>query len=209
MLPAEQPIPFPGVEVSGLPAGDLGNTDTDARLLAELAAGQTQALAELYRRRGGALLGLLVRMLDDEREAEEVLQDTFVQLWRRARHYDAAKAGPLTWMILVARGLALDRLRQRSRQSALLGRYHLETDGVGPDLETGFTHTTATETARRVSGALSGLPPEQREAIELAFYRGCTQEEIARATGEPLGTIKARIRRGMLTLRQRLKDRHA
>jgi RNA polymerase sigma-70 factor (ECF subfamily) len=208
MSPSEQPIPFPGASLAAADGPGLGDLDTDARLLAELAAGHTSALAELYRRRGGALLALLRRMLGDEREAEETLQDTFVQLWRRAGHYDAAKAGPLTWIIMVARGLALDRLRHRSRQAAALDRYSAEVPAQETAHEDGFTRATADETAGRLSRALTGLPVEQRRAIELAFYQGCTQEEIARATGEPLGTIKARIRRGMLTLRQRLKDRH-
>ena len=91
MQPTDQSIPFPGVMARPVDASD---TATDARLLAELAAGQSGALAELYRRRGGTLHGLLARMLGDDREAEEALQDTFVQLWRRARNYDAAKAGP-------------------------------------------------------------------------------------------------------------------
>jgi RNA polymerase sigma-70 factor (ECF subfamily) len=205
----EPPIPFPGT--GRVPAGGA-TTDldpaVDARLLAELAAGHSGALAELYRRRAGALLRLLERILGDVREAEEVLQDTFVQLWKRAGRYDAAKAGPLTWMILVTRGLALDRLRQRSRRQTGLERFRAASDADGVQEENAFTWLSDAESARRVGQALGSLPAEQRTAIELAFYRGCTQEEIARTTGQPLGTIKARIRRGMLALRQRLKERH-
>lgn len=180
----------------------------DSRLLAELAAGHSGALAELYRRRGGSLLRMLERMLGDRREAEEALQDTFVQLWKRASRYDAAKSGPLTWMILVARGLAIDRLRQRARQHAGFDRLLTASPANEVAEDTAFTRLADGESAQRVGLALRALPAEQRAAIELAFYRGCTQDEIARATGEPLGTIKARIRRGMLALRQRLKDRH-
>jgi RNA polymerase sigma-70 factor (ECF subfamily) len=186
----EPPIPFPG---TGPAAASELDPAVDARLLAELAAGHSGALAELYRRRAGALL---------------VLQDTFVQLWKRAGRYDAAKAGPLTWMIMVARGLALDRLRQRSRRQSGLERFRAESDADQVQEENAFTRLSDQESARRVGRALGSLPAEQRTAIELAFYRGCTQEEIARTTGEPLGTIKARIRRGMLALRQRLKERH-
>lgn len=201
----EPPIPFPGTGPAAAPELDPA---VDARLLAELAAGHSGALAELYRRRAGALLRLLERILGDVREAEEVLQDTFVQLWKRAGRYDAAKAGPLTWMILVARGLALDRLRQRSRRQTGLERFRAASDADRVQEENAFTRLSDQESARRVGRALGTLPAEQRTAIELAFYRGCTQEEIARSTGEPLGTIKARIRRGMLALRQRLKERH-
>lgn len=202
MSPFEQPIPFPGAEPRRADAA------TDARLLAELAAGQSGSLAELYRLRGGALLALLLRMLGDPQEAEEALQDTFVQLWRRAQHYDAAKAGPFTWMVMIARGLALDRLRRRARQDAAFDCYR-EAAGTGElDAHDGFARTAGAEAAGHIVRALGKLPPEQRQAIELAFWRGHTQEEIARTTGEPLGTIKARIRRGMLALRQQLKDRH-
>ena len=211
MSPFEQPIPFPGAEPRPANLADSADSAADARLLAELAAGQSGSLAELYRLRGGVLLALLLRMLGDPGEAEEALQDTFVQLWRRAQHYDAAKAGPFTWMVMIARGLALDRLRRRARQNTAFDGYRVTT-GPGAidahDGHDGFTSTTGAETAGHVVRALGKLPPEQRQAIELAFWRGCTQQEIARTTGEPLGTIKARIRRGMLALRHQLKDRH-
>jgi len=203
LQPPSQPIPFPGVEDA---QAEVADTATDARLLAELGAGQSGALAELYRRRGGTLLGLLQRMLGDEQEAEEALQDTFVLLWQRAGNYDAAKAGPLTWMIMIARGLALDRRRRRTRQSAAFEGYMTSVEAGESD--DGFSRTTAGEAAGRVSQALAKLPSEQREALEHAFWRGWTQEEIARAAGAPLGTIKARIRRGMLALRRQLKERH-
>jgi RNA polymerase sigma-70 factor (ECF subfamily) len=178
---------------------------TDIRLLAELAQGQAGALAELYRRRGGVLLSLLIRILGDDREAEEVLQDTFIQLWRKADQYNPAKSGPLTWMVMIARGLALDRLRRRNRLSTVLDEYRASQL---PDADVSFPAVGEAETSERVSSAVAGLPGEQREALELAFWRGCTQEEIARVTGSPLGTVKARLRRAMMALRTKLKDRH-
>jgi RNA polymerase sigma-70 factor, ECF subfamily len=199
---ASEPIPFPGLEHRAGAAADDG---TDTRLLAELAQGQAGALAELYRRRGGVLLSLLIRILGDDREAEEVLQDTFIQLWRKADQYNPAKSGPLTWMVMIARGLALDRLRRRNRLSTVLDEYRASRL---PDADVSFPATGEAETTERVSHALAGLPGEQREALELAFWRGCTQEEIARVTGSPLGTVKARLRRAMMSLRTKLKDRH-
>jgi RNA polymerase sigma-70 factor (ECF subfamily) len=169
-------------------------------------------LAELYRRRGGALLRFVQRILGDAPDAEEVLQDTFVAIWRRAGRYDAAKSSPLGWMIMIARGFALDRLRQRSRRAAGLERLRSvdEADQNTPDVDSDpeGSRLELDDQHHRLGNALGALPEVQRRAIELAFYRGCTQEEIARTTGEPLGTIKARIRRGMIALRLRLQTRH-
>ena len=184
------------------------DTGDDVRLIAQIADGQTGALSELYRRRGGALFRFLQRFLGEDPDAEEILQDTFVAIWRRAGGYDPAKSGPLTWMMMIARGLALDRLRQRSRRLSGFERLKASNSGVGACADTASTHLEADEEARRLGSALCSLPETQRTAIEMAFYRGCTQEEIAQATGEPLGTIKARIRRGMLSLRLRLQNRH-
>lgn len=207
---SQPPIPFPGVASSrpgGVEALDSGE---DARLIAQVADGQSGALAELYRRRGGALLRFIQRILGDEPDAEEILQDSFVAIWRRAARYDAAKSSPLGWMMMIARGLALDRLRQRSRRLAGLERIRSteEAEASAPVNDTASGRLELDEQHHRLGSALGSLPEPQRRAIELAFYRGCTQEEIALTTGEPLGTIKARIRRGMLALRLRLQNRH-
>ena len=213
-------IPFPGssrqasVNREPVAAESAGSAATDARLLAEIAAGHAGSLAELYRSRGGAILALLVRMLGDTMEAEEVLQDTFVRIWQRAGMYQAAQSGPWTWMILLARGLAIERLRTRARRATL--RATVASESVEPEwfqMETaspvdGFSALASREQSGRVEDALSGLPAEQRLTLELAFFKGCTQEEIAQTTGQPLGTVKARIRRGMLALRRRLKGIH-
>lgn len=188
--------------IDGLDCGE------DVRLIAQIADGHSGALAELYRHRGGALLRFIQRILGDEPDAEEVLQDAFVAIWRRADRYDAAKSSPLGWMIMIARGLALDRLRQRSRRMAGAERLRSAEDPGNTYDHTAASQLEADEQSRRLGSALGSLPEAQRRAIELAFYRGCTQEEIARATGEPLGTIKARIRRGMMALRLRLQTRH-
>lgn len=203
-------LPFPGWAtlrpgpMDGLDAGE------DARLIAQVADGQAGALAELYRRRGGALLRFIQRILRDAPDAEEILQDALVAIWRRAGRYDAAKASPLGWMMMIARGLALDRLRQRSRRAAGMDRLRSAeaSDSPAADPDTTSFGADPDDRHHRLGNALGSLPEAQRRAIELAFYRGCTQEEIARTTGEPLGTIKARIRRGMIALRLRLQTRH-
>jgi RNA polymerase sigma-70 factor (ECF subfamily) len=102
----------------------------------------------------------------------------------------------------------LDRLRQRTRRLSGLERLKVADSSEEVSTDTAYSHLAADEQSRRLGFALGSLPDNQRTAIELAFYRGCTQDEIARVTGEPLGTIKARIRRGMLSLRLRLQNRH-
>ena len=180
----------------------------DARLLAAIAVEDQHALAALYRRRANLLYSLLVRMLANEMEAQEVVQDTFIRIWRRAGEYDPHGCSPVTWMVMIARGLALDRLRARSRRNA--GQIAYEREVASLDVEINGSQLTERDAmAAACASALNDLPESQGHALQLAFLRGWTHEEIARATNEPLGTIKARIRRGLLALRKALKDYHA
>jgi len=176
----------------------------DARLLAAVAEGDQNRFAVLYRRRSGVIYSLLVRMLVNEMEAQEVMQDAFIQIWKRAPRYDREKSSPLAWMIMIARGLAMDRLRARSRQFAGRAAYEKEVASLEVEINT-TRQAERDELAGVCSSALNQLPDEQARALQLAFIRGWTHEEIASATGEPLGTIKARIRRGLLALRKTLK----
>jgi RNA polymerase sigma-70 factor (ECF subfamily) len=179
----------------------------DTRLLAAIAEGDQPALATLYRRRGDLLYSLIVRMLSDEMEAQEVMQDAFVLIWRKAHQYDAERSSPLSWIVMLARGLALDRLRARSRREAGQAAYEREIASL--EVEVGARPLERDELAAACALALNRLPEPQARPLQLAFLRGWTHEEIAGATGEPLGTIKARIRRGLLALRAALKDYHA
>jgi RNA polymerase sigma-70 factor (ECF subfamily) len=181
----------------------------DVRLLRGIAHGDGSCLARLYERRGAALYSLLARMLSNEAEAEEVLQDAFVRIWRRAGDFDPARSAPFTWMVMIARGLALTRLRSRVRLEAGLSAYEQELASLEVEHVTGGWHAPDPDLPVVCAGALRRLPDAQRRALELAFFRGWTQTQIAEATGEPLGTIKARIRRGLLALRDLLKDFHA
>ncbi|HTI97731.1 MAG TPA: sigma-70 family RNA polymerase sigma factor [Dongiaceae bacterium] len=188
----------------GLPEAEVRE---DVQLLALIAGENQHALAALYRRRSGLLYSLLVRMLGNEMEAQEVLQDVFVQVWRRAPDYDPGRASPVAWMILIARGRAVDRLRSRSRRNA--GQAAYEQEVISLEMEVNATRQPERdELAAACTAALHQLPEAQGEVLQLAFLRGWTHEEIAAAAGEPLGTIKARIRRGLLALRQTLKDYH-
>jgi RNA polymerase sigma-70 factor, ECF subfamily len=188
---------------------DATEGSIEKRLLVEIAGGCQQALASLYRRRGGLIYSLLVQMLVSETEAQEVLQDTFVQIWRRAPKYDPRKSPPLAWMIMIARGMALDRLRARQRRNANHETYRREVASLGIEEMDGLRHTEKGELETACAAALQQLPEPQRRALQLAFLRGWTHEEIARAAGDPLGTVKARIRRGLMAMRQILREYNA
>lgn len=181
----------------------------DLRLMALAASKDSTGLKGLYERRGALIFSMLVRMLADEMEAQECLQDVFVTIWRRAPDFDSDRSSPLAWMIMIARGRAWDRLRARARRAATQADYEREI----ASLEVEFPENTSErlerdEVSTACAAALNQLPDEQSRALQLAFFRGWTHEEIARASGEPIGTIKARIRRGLLALRRKLKDLH-
>jgi RNA polymerase sigma-70 factor, ECF subfamily len=179
----------------------------DARLLHAIAGGDERALAMLYQRRGGLIFSFLTRMLGHESEAQEALQDTFIRLWRRAKEFDAGRSSATAWLLLFARGLALDRLRARSRHIAKLSAYESEVAALeSAQSGSGRDGAAADELAGACRAALEKLPADQRRALELAFFRGWTHEEISTTQGEALGTIKARIRRGLLALRKTMKD---
>ena len=156
---------------------------------------------------GALFYSLLVRILVNEMEAQEVLQDTFLLIWRRAHQYDPDRSSPVAWMVMLARGLALDRLRSRSRRLAGHAAYEREVASLEMEFHSVF-QPERDELAASCAAAMDRLPAPQSRALQLAFLRGWTHEEIASATGEPLGTIKARIRRGLLALRNALKDYH-
>jgi RNA polymerase sigma-70 factor, ECF subfamily len=180
----------------------------DARLLASIAGKSDEALAALYRRRSSLLYSLLLRMLVNQTDAQDIMQETFVQIWRRAGEYDVHRSNPVAWMIMIARGLALDRLRARSRRHATQEAYEREAASPAIDELTGARQAEQSEVAAACATALHNLPQPQARALQLAFLRGWTHEEIARVESQPLGTIKARIRRGLLALRHALKDYH-
>jgi RNA polymerase sigma-70 factor (ECF subfamily) len=194
---------------AGAPAPVFAGQAEDAALLHAVAVGDTDALARLYRRRGGLLFALLARVLENDAEAEDALQETFVQIWRRAADFSPLRAAPLTWMVMIARGLALDRRRARRRRGARLAAYGAEVASLEVMTHEGHAPAADAEAARAVEAALQRLPDEQRHALQLAFFRGWTHEAIARATGQPLGTVKSRIRRGLAALRQHLRRLHA
>lgn len=189
------------------PSSDEDSNREPARLVAAMAAGDRSALARLYDLMAGPIYSLASRLLDDATEAQDVVQDIFLQVWRTAGSYDASRGTVFSWVATLTRNRAIDRLRMRRRRSELLA-------GAAPELQPAATAGEADsaaslwvrEKATAVRAALTAIPPDQQQAIELAYFGGLTQQEIAARLNEPLGTIKARIRRGLLRLRDRLNS---
>lgn len=175
--------------------------EEDIDLLRRIAGGCGDALAVFYDRYSSLVWGLLRRMLGDSGEAEEVLQEAFLQVWRDARRYDSERASPRGWLLLIARSRALDRLRKRAaieRREEAIAR---ETAGRAA-APLGSRRLEHLDDRQRIHSALDRLPREQRRVIELAFFQGLSQTEIAAHLGAPLGTVKSRALLGMKRLRQ-------
>jgi RNA polymerase sigma-70 factor (ECF subfamily) len=181
----------------------------DLSLLQRIAAHDTAALAELYDRHSRLLFGLIVRIVRDRGDAEETLQEAFVRVWTRAETYDAQMGGPLPWIVRVARNCAIDRLRSRRVRAAVdapaLDVADVEAAVPDPGIQTPEAAVLDAEKRRTLTGALAGLPADQRQLIEAAFFEGYTHSELAQRFGLPLGTVKTRIRAGMVTMRKRLE----
>ncbi len=173
----------------------------DSALIERMMAGDEAALSTLYDRYSAMLFGMLMRILRDQQAAEEVLQDLFLQLWRNAAQFDAGRGSLPAWLMVIGRNRAISRLRGRRDREVLEeeeGDY-ANTFASSQNIE---DETVRAELARNVSAALGQLPAEQRQAVELAYFEGMTQSEIANRTGTPLGTVKTRVRTAMQTLRQ-------
>lgn len=176
-------------------------------LLARIARGDEEAFTEFYVHFSPTLYGLALRMMRDPKEAEDVLQEGFCTIWRKASRFDAGAGTPLTWAIMIVRHKAIDKLRIRQRIDRVSDRVQ-EEGGTAA----GFDDSSALQPLMRerteiVRKALGEVNAEQKEALELAFFTHLTHEEIAERLKTPLGTIKARIRRGLLRLRELLEGR--
>jgi RNA polymerase sigma-70 factor (ECF subfamily) len=175
----------------------------DASLLRRMAAGDERALGALYDRWHALVFGVVARILTSRDDVDDVVEEAFWQAWRQASRYEATRGSVQTWLLTIARSRALDRVRslKRLREEPLEGEsgdmlvQQVSSEGnPGLDIE-------ASERRAVIVGALASLPTEQREALELGYFGGLSQSEIAERTGQPLGTIKTRMRLAMQKMR--------
>jgi RNA polymerase sigma-70 factor (ECF subfamily) len=168
------------------------------RLLIRTGRSDQQAFAELYRRTSSKLFGVCLRMLRARSIAEEVLQETYLTIWRRAAGFDASKASAITWLVTLARNKAIDRLRQHHEEQ-LDDPLRLEETADGQP--TPAMHAETSQEHQRLQHCLDALEPQQRAAVREAFFTGATYNELAAHCKVPLGTMKSWIRRSLLQLR--------
>jgi RNA polymerase sigma-70 factor, ECF subfamily len=176
----------------------------DEMLMQEITQQRQHALKELYSRYARSLRALIGSVVHEESEADDVLQESFLQIWREARHYSPKAGKPLGWVITIARRRAIDRVRRRDSYRRAKQRFE---DEIRPHPHAGRVGQTSSEASqsdlRRFLGRqMRTLPRVQREAVELAYFRGLSQREIAATTRTPLGTVKTRLQLGMRKLTQ-------
>ena len=200
--PVRPPVPAPAPD----PARPTG----EAALLRRMAAGDERALGELYERWSRPVHATVLGIVGDPGNAEEIVEATFWQAWRQAARYEPSRGAVSTWLITIGRSRALDLLRARKRglRWAHDGEQRIDDLPAPAAADDPALHAEAGERRRLVRGALGELPPEQRHVVELAYFRGLSQTEIAERTGLPLGTVKTRIRLAMRKLRVRLRVLH-
>jgi RNA polymerase sigma-70 factor (ECF subfamily) len=179
--------------------------DDDIELLHQIADGNRAAFAEFYDRHATLMFSVASKILNDAGEAEDVLQEAFVQIWEKAGRFDPKLGKAASWAVILVRNKAIDRIRASQRRARLAeqaGVAHNIAEEVADSAnEIFYGH----DKAKFIHSAIVELPEEQRQAIELAYFSGLTQDEISKKLNAPLGTIKARIRRGLLKLRDQLE----
>jgi RNA polymerase sigma-70 factor (ECF subfamily) len=193
-------------EETDLPAK---RASANAALIRRMAGGDRDALAELYDNLSRPLYATARHILNDAAEAQDVVHDVFLTLWENAASFDSGRGAAFSWAVTLTRNRSIDRLRTRSNRARLLGNSIPDDLGYGSDTADigGGERAELGDRAVAVRSALAELPAEQQRALELAFFSGLTQKEIAERLSEPIGTIKARIRRGLIKLRDTLAGR--
>lgn len=180
------------MRLSGAPAP---NNLEEAALIQRIRSGDEDAMGDMYDRYSGIVYGVALRVLGNTTAAEDVLQEVFLQLWRNPQSFDANRGRLGPWLAVIARNRAIDHLRKRQPEEDIEDL----PISTGVNLE---DEAAQRQAVTKIRGVLSQLPQDQRRALEMAFFEGMTHTEIAAKTGEPLGTIKTRIRTGLLAVRK-------
>jgi RNA polymerase sigma-70 factor (ECF subfamily) len=181
----------------------MEGTRSDVELVRAFARRDGAASADLYRRFAPRIYGLGIVMLGSPSQAEDLVQDTFVKVWRKSDSYEAARGSLDTWILLIARSLAIDLLRRRVLETRILSsqeRHGEASEDPGPE-----RHAETMDLVDRAKRAMGGLTPQQRAALELAYFGGKTSSEVAELEGIPIGTAKTRIRTALIRLREALE----
>jgi RNA polymerase sigma-70 factor, ECF subfamily len=193
------PVSAPGIE-EGMPS--------DLDLMRGIQAEDPNALSQLYDRYNGILKALILRVVHNEAEADDLLQEIFMEIWKQAKNFSPEKGKPLGWMVTLARRRAIDGLRKKQAYQRAEERLQAEIEQQ-PDAWVQNTTEEAinfSDTRILVRKVLDKIPPAQQEAIEMAFYRGMSQREIAAKTNTPLGTVKTRLELGLKKIYESLKE---
>ncbi len=174
---------------------ELKQGASDTSLVWSVRSGDESAMASLYDRYSAIVYSVALRVLADSAAAEDILQEVFLQLWRNPGLFDASRGNLGAWLAVIARNRAIDQLRRRRPETDIAD----VVVSVEPDMAGEAERSRAME---KVRGALGAMPTAQRSALEMAYFEGLTHSEIAAKTGEPLGTVKTRIRTGLMSLRK-------
>ena len=191
-----------------LPVG-LSDRARDRQLLARVAKGDVAALRTIYEQHAPRAVAIAFRILRDRGEAEDVVQETFLELWRRSSQFDPDRGGAIAWVVTIARSRAIDRLRASGTAGRTIASASASEGLVPLALPLPSDEAEQRRNVARVATALSALPDAQRETIELAYFEGLSQSEIAERTGTPLGTVKMRVKLAMAKLAALLKEEEA
>ena len=182
---------------------ETGVESEDRAVIQRMAARDATALDSFYTRYNRPAFGLVLRILGNREDAEDVLSDVFWQVWQQSARYDASRGKPVAWLLTIARSRAIDRLRSMGRPQMQTSPIDEQKDALAaPSQPDPFVEA---DTRQAVQAALQSLPEQQRAALEMAYFQGMSHTEIADCLGQPLGTVKDRIRKGMLHLKKRLR----
>ncbi|WP_017663290.1 sigma-70 family RNA polymerase sigma factor [Baaleninema simplex] len=194
-----------GAIISVSPKATLPMSPSDIELYQSLQAGDSSALGTLYDRYGGIVYGLALKVLKAPQEAEDLTQEIFLILWRK-QNYNPQRGSLSTFLTMLTRSRAIDRLRSRGRKQKFLGNWGTAMSEDAIVSTTPFDEVSLQERRDRVRDALDDLPSKYRQVLELAYYQGMSQSEISAYLDLPLGTVKTRSRQGLLKLREHLRD---